>query len=288
MSDSSTDVRYLAVIGNPGVGKSTLLNSTIGASKFKSGGSKDGKGITGAHQVYEHDGVQYIDSPGLADADEQRRKQAAVEIGAALKRDGAFRFVFVVVLQQGRVRDEDLTTMKLVLDALADVPGVQFGVIVNMLPPATFASLAASEEMRKRYQAMFIVNNIAPTSMLFLKREDALEDADQALLGAESSGRLREWLNWLPVIRVQADRVGTVQASAYAAAQAEFKQLLDRVADMKSDNAALLAKVEQMSQAAAAAASSAPAQPKWWESVAQSVLTSAGNALIQSLIPVKP
>jgi hypothetical protein len=238
-----------------------------------------------AHQVYAYDGVQYIDSPGLADADAQRRTQAAVEIGAALQRDGAFRFVFVVVLQQGRVRDEDLTTMKLVLDALADVPGVQFGVIVNMLPPPTYASLVASEEMRKRYQAMFIVNSIAPTSMLFLKREEAIEGADGALLNTESSGRLREWLNWLPVVRVRASQVAAVQASAYDSAKAEFHTLLASVADMKKDNEALVAKVEQLSQAAAAAAS-APKQPKWWESVAQTLLTTAGNALIQSLVPV--
>jgi GTP-binding protein EngB required for normal cell division len=274
------------MIGNPGTGKSTALNSAMGDTKFTSGVSRDGMGVTVAHQVHEYNGVKYIDSPGLADVSAERRKQAALEIGAALKRDGAFRFVFVVVLQQGRVRDEDLTTMKLVLDALADVPDVQFGVIVNMLPHGKYTSLVSSEEMRKRYQALFIVNNIVPTSMLFLKREDGIEGVDQALLDAEASARLREWLNWLPVVRVQADKVGTVQASAYEAAQAEYKVLLDSVADMKSDNAALLAKVEQLSQAAASAAS-APKQPKWWESVVQSVLTSAGNALIQSLVPMK-
>lgn len=98
-------------IGNPGTGKSTyvhfqcstnffrLLNSLIGDAQFKAGLSYDGSGVTSMLQEALHDGITYMDTPGLNDI--EKRKQCAAEITKALKMTGLYYLCFVVTCQAG-------------------------------------------------------------------------------------------------------------------------------------------------------------------------------------------
>lgn len=65
-------------IGNPGTGKSTLMNGLIGEAKFDSGISLglflpsydslkflDGIGVTRQITLFTHNGITYCDTPGL-------------------------------------------------------------------------------------------------------------------------------------------------------------------------------------------------------------------------------
>lgn len=148
-------------MGNPGTGKSTLLNSLIGRVVFRSGVSI-ATGLTSHVQWHEHEGVMYGDTPGLADV--THRTQAAREISKvainkpklaqlrspnldlnldldwvcvcvcvcvkALRAGGKFKILFVCTLESGRIQAADLTTIKLVLDAIGDNT-VPFGIVVN-------------------------------------------------------------------------------------------------------------------------------------------------------------
>ena len=69
--------RYRLFIGNPGVGKSTLVNCLAQKVLFKSGVSI-GSGMTYQMERQEHDGIVYMDTPGLADM--KMRKAAAEAI----------------------------------------------------------------------------------------------------------------------------------------------------------------------------------------------------------------
>ena len=63
---------FFLFIGNPGVGKSTILNGILMEARFKSGFSP-GKGLTSVLQCEEKNGKIYVDTPGLADEKQQKK-----------------------------------------------------------------------------------------------------------------------------------------------------------------------------------------------------------------------
>ena len=120
----------IIVIGNPGAGKSTILNSLAGENLFKSGVSI-GDGLT--YQLDERENYRgtFYDTPGLAD--NTHRKAAGIAISTALKKGGNFKILFFVMTESGRIVRQDITTLKLVLDAAPEVRN-QYGIVINKVP----------------------------------------------------------------------------------------------------------------------------------------------------------
>ena len=139
-------------IGNPGSGKSTLLNSLAGERLFKSGHSI-GKGLT-----YElncgvnAEGKQFYDTPGLKDV--AQREQAAKAIADALRKGGDFKVLFFITQEDGRVAQEDVTTMKLVLDAAPNIGG-NYGVIINKVSEGVLELLKDDSEKNEFVDSIF-------------------------------------------------------------------------------------------------------------------------------------
>lgn len=80
------------LIGNPGVGKSTMLNCLIGKLVHFKSGVSFGSGLTQFLHVYEaEDGSRFMDTPGLSDI--AIRQQAAGEIEKALRSGGIFKVI---------------------------------------------------------------------------------------------------------------------------------------------------------------------------------------------------
>lgn len=120
---------HYVFIGNPGVGKSAIINALVGKKVFQSGLSV-GTGLTKYLQSYEHNGKVYIDTPGLADL--EQKAAAAKEIEKALKMGGRYRLFFVFNLNELRITEQDLVTLELVLDAI-DHPEKKFNIIINKI-----------------------------------------------------------------------------------------------------------------------------------------------------------
>ena len=127
LGDGRTHFIY---IGNPGTGKTTLLNNQLGEISLASGVVGAGGGMTRGLQCVEQKERKAIlcDTPGLNDA--RIRREAAGNITKGLKKGGCFKVFFVVKLESGRVRPEDTMTMKLVLES-APIKENEYSIIIN-------------------------------------------------------------------------------------------------------------------------------------------------------------
>ena len=122
----------IIVFGNPGSGKSTILNTLIGETKFAAGPPPNGKAMPYLYQPRRVGKVTYVDTPGLAE--EGNRGRNAAELTDILKKHaGPCKMIFVFSPIQGRVSPQDLTTMRQVLLASGTDEILNAGIIINQV-----------------------------------------------------------------------------------------------------------------------------------------------------------
>merc|ERR1712137_384897 len=202
----------MLLVGNPGTGKSTLLNCYTGIQMFKSGFAEAGTGVTETLQVHVHEGRKYGDTPGLSDI--KKRQQAAKEIGDGLKMGGEFVLVFVVVLSAGRIVADDITTIKLVLEACADqIKGNDYAVFINKNRRRALQKINKLDWQRNFYQACEEKGIPTTTHIHFAEEISELVDEDDALV--ELPLPSRTFLDNLPIVAIQPERVQDVNINEW-------------------------------------------------------------------------
>jgi len=138
-------------IGNPGVGKSTILNALAGEHLFLSGISI-GSGLTYQLDEKSNSRGQFFDTPGLAD--DTYRKAAGEAIRDALRKGGRFKVLFFVKTESGRVVRQDVTTLKLVLDSCPEL-GNRYGIVINKVPIPVARLLQVTKNAEVFYTRLF-------------------------------------------------------------------------------------------------------------------------------------
>lgn len=163
------------MVGNPGSGKSTILNSLAEEVIFQSGISI-GQGLTTRLQTWERDGAILIDTPGLEDV--AKKTQAGKELDKMLAQNIPIKIVFVVTLEHGRVRPADCVTIDLVLSAIksADTDN-KFGVVINQASPGILRRLEARPDAEALLRKQ-LTKNRSTSHWFKIAFDRSLEDAD--------------------------------------------------------------------------------------------------------------
>jgi len=224
----STPVEMNTVFaGNPGVGKSTLLNSLVGSVAFKSGVAY-GKGLT-----YEMDKEQvgnqlYMDTPGLSDVD--LRQAAGEAIEQALKQSGKYRIVFVITLEAMRVRPVDAATIQTVLAACPTV-GNQYGIIINKIKPSKVAGL---KENLGEVTCKIFASGVPSTAFVFVNPSDgALDEEDNVF--KDASDDLKLFMSTMPTLDIAPEDVGKVEAENLERRSDELEAMMRRLEDDRAE-----------------------------------------------------
>lgn len=195
-------VMNIVDVGNPGTGKSTILNALVGSILFPSGPSDNFEGVTQSTTSATIGGIKYTDTPGLDDITQQ--ENAARQIEQAFNTDKTIKLVFVITLEAGRLRASDVSTIKTVLDSLAKrhvQTDPNFSVVVNKLGSGMIQSFQ-SRPAQKEKMIDLIGSRIGGShaQVLYLKKEDLLEDKHNQMMCSESKQNLGDFISTAPVI----------------------------------------------------------------------------------------
>lgn len=211
-------------VGNPGTGKSTIINGLIGEPVFKAGCSKNGAGLT--FQFDSQDVVGFgrvMDTPGLAD--EKMKEKAAQAITTALKQDGFYRIFFVMTLQAGRVMPQDKATMKLILEAAPTI--TDYSIIVNKVSRGWVKQMmdkANDKDHYKEWMAYLTAGLPKVTANIhFMYRDTDLDDCDDVKYQAPED--VVQFIKCAPGMNVRKEDVKPVVSSEIKKATDEFNKI---------------------------------------------------------------
>lgn len=227
-------MHHVVFAGNPGVGKSSMLNSLIGSVQFSSGVAI-GSGKTRILHKFEQDEIIYCDTPGLNDI--SHRQKAAEEISNAISQAAALKLIFVITLESGRVRPADATTIDIVLKAVED-KGIdmsnKFSLIINKCSPSVMNTLADKDVMN--YLLKTLVSGRPITNVICRPFDNAMLEEDDCI--CDDCSTVKAFVESAPYI-LKHGQVVTVDATDYSeqerrkeaelkALQAELRQRLNR------------------------------------------------------------
>ena len=233
----------IIAVGNPGSGKSTVLNSLAGTVLFKSGVSF-GRGLTYQLDEVENKNGYFLDTPGLAD--EELRKQAGEAISEGLKKGGNYKVIFFVTQEAGRVNQQDAATLRLVLEAAPDV-GMQYGIIVNKVSNRIL-KLFKKEALKFDFLNSLFVGipedrRCVYSNIKFFGKLNTLEDEDDVFLSPhefkdDSNVTLLDFVyNIVPSVQITETNVNEIKTDMFEEMtnKMEFmaKQLLERDEEWK-------------------------------------------------------
>ena len=254
--------------GNPGSGKSTILNAVCAdGHQFKSGPT-GGQGLTSELKFYPSDPnaeCRYADTPGLDDM--TLKKQAAKAIEKALK-DAAVNkrnvvLIFVITTEAGRIKPADVATIQAVLGSFRcpdgkRVPNNKFNVIINKFEKAWYdlPKFQNSEKDKMEFflkdpsDDKFATNNIYyvfnDPNMAFEENAAFSDDAKNTLLEVFDLAKNSDLFKITIGCKDGKADVDPIDTEKVDAANLKImKDMKQTLEDMKSEKAEMMKKLEK-------------------------------------------
>ena len=240
-------VTSIIVIGNPGAGKSTILNGLAEEVLFTSGISL-GSGLTYQLDEKRNENGIFFDTPGLAD--DTHREAAGKAISTALRKGGSFKVLFFVLTESGRIVVQDVTTIKLVLDAVPEIKN-NYGIVINKIPISVGKALARSETkdifLTKLFAGIPEDRRCAEANVVYLPFDSKLYDENNKLVNLNDLKSLqgtafKEFVyNQVVTINLTVGKAGDIVTSEFDKMNSAMKALEKK---MDSDQKMFLEKQE--------------------------------------------
>jgi GTP-binding protein EngB required for normal cell division len=223
---------HIVFTGNPGGGKSTILNSLCGEVRFRSGVSF-GNGLTSVVQEVELEDRVLADTPGLSDI--RLREQAAKEIEKLFRSVDEMKLIFVITLESGRIRPVDLTTMKLILDALGvkDLNN-RFAIIINKLSNKVMSALSNADQRTILFECLNGSETGYQTQFIqVLEKDPDLEDSDNIL--ATPDPKIVELIDNMLPLQVDHDTLQRIDITDIETKTAEYEERITKIVNASQE-----------------------------------------------------
>ncbi len=180
-SQETSHKEIVTFYGHPGVGKRTLCNTIFKKVKFESGIN-----IAIHHnQEYIFENKVYMVTPGLAD--KKRQKEAAQEIGEALKKNGNYKIIFVITLGGVGVNHSHREAVNTVCKAI-DTP-FEYGLIINKVEKAIIPKIKTDmDDLIKLFAKK-------PSSICVIPRNESIAVKNNAFI--KNSAIREELINFI-------------------------------------------------------------------------------------------
>ena len=178
-----------------------------------------GQGLTSKLDEGSNKNGVFLDTPGLAD--EKLRTVAGKAIYQALKKDGHYQILFFATEINGRVLQQDTTTIKLILEAAPDI-GEDYGIIINMLSKGVMKKIKENRNFKEDFMNILFAgikeNRRCPYNrVLFLGKLQELEDEDDVLVSSdrflnENGVTLTQFVdNVVPTVNIKKENVSELR-----------------------------------------------------------------------------
>eukprot|EP00992_Anisonema_acinus_P004594 TRINITY_DN16060_c0_g1_i1.p1 TRINITY_DN16060_c0_g1~~TRINITY_DN16060_c0_g1_i1.p1 ORF type:complete len:281 (+),score=62.93 TRINITY_DN16060_c0_g1_i1:58-843(+) len=213
----------ILLLGNAGVGKTFLLNGLYGGSPFRSAASHAAVTTKLEHVKHQTENWLLMNLPGLVDSNPRRTAQNRSEIERAFQMTPMCIVGFVIGVQGGRIRAEDLATFESLNNAFSFLPSehASFLFIVNNVP--SFRPPEYDQQiihfLQGRFSANIQVAVIANTPSNFAAQKE-LQNNLTAIFKAKTARIVRKKAE----IQIERDRLLAAQMAAEEAEAARKRE----------------------------------------------------------------